>query len=1050
MPVSIPFPPRFSIYGAIEDALRLSWAIRKKPVESFLAPTAALPLSGGAGVLACRDGSLVSLFRLDGARSMMGARELDGFVELGARRLNSVLSGPGHALHAVFERAPDEAARLVAEAGAETLGQCERLGLALGDVITERGRRLAPLMAAESFVVAAWTRPSVLAPDQAKRGRKRLRKRLRDWLPEASESQCPFLAPDGLAPRHEAYLDTLAAMFDEAGIMAEALGGDAACADLRRSLNGSETTAPDWRPVTAANDAPARLTAPAEQGAFPPPLAPQLLIRDPERIGGGIRIGERLYGALDMALGPRRTRPFSELMERLAVAGLPCRFSVLIEGGGLAGLDAAMTNVAAAFLAFSSDDSLAVRNAMRAVSALGADAHAIVRLRLGLLTWVTPEEGGDALGRRMSRLQQLAEGWGETVFTPLVGDPLESLAASVPGFCCGATAEPAIAPLTEALRLLPAGRPAPLSNGNAGHLFRSIDGKPLPFAWEDGEDYGFELIYGVPGRGKSVLMNSLGLAFCLQGGQARLPLSATIDIGPSSAGLISLIREALPPENRHEAGWFALRMTAEHAINPCDTQLGCRAPLPAERAFLVNLLGLMMTPAGAEGVPDGMRELIGPAITAVYALRSDKIPGAEPHAYTAGRDGPVDAALAAAGIDPPEAPLWWEIVDLLFEAGLPEAAARAQLYAVPVLGDLLAAVREPAVQGLVGDTAYGAGGETVTQAFIRILTALSGDWPIMFAPTAFDIGHVRIAAIDLADVAPQGSPEAGRQTAAFYLLARHALTRHWWIGEDSLRDIPEPYRAWHAARVRDIREAPKRLAFDEFHRTAGAPAVRAQVERDVREARKLRVRLSLASQRLEDFGGALTELANRYWILGAGGKAREIEALSGIFALSETLQDAIRHRLAGPGRDGAPALLIANDARGRFEQLLVNTPGPAELWALTTSPADVALRSRLQARLAPARARAVLARAFPSGTAGARIDAELGRLAAAGVRAGATEEDVLDRLAAELAAAAATETTPSAFNLAGNDPALAEFTGRSVPANQPTDQPTDQPTKTEE
>ena len=224
---------------------------------------------------------------------------------------------------------------------------------------------------------------------------------------------------------------------------------------------------------------------------------------------------------------------------------------------------------------------------------------------------------------------------------------------------------------------------------------------------------------------------------------------------------------------------------------------------------------------------------------------------------------------------------------------------------------------------------------------IRILTALSGDWPIMFAPTAFDIAHVRIAAIDLADVAPQGSPEAGRQTAAFYLLARHALTRHWWIGEDSLADIPEPYRAWHGHRLRDIREAPKRLAYDEFHRTAGAPAVRAQVERDVREARKLRVRLSLASQRLEDFGGALTELANRYWILGAGGKAREIEALSGIFALSETLQDALRYRLPGPGKDGAPALLIASDARGRFEQLVVNTPGPAELWAQRYNTAPV-------------------------------------------------------------------------------------------------------------
>ena len=116
MPVSMSFPLPFSMYGAIEDALRLSWAVRKKPLESFLLPAAAFALPGGAGVLVCRDGSLVSLFRLDGARSMMGARELDGFVELGARRLNSVFTGPGHALHAVFERAPDEAARLAISA----------------------------------------------------------------------------------------------------------------------------------------------------------------------------------------------------------------------------------------------------------------------------------------------------------------------------------------------------------------------------------------------------------------------------------------------------------------------------------------------------------------------------------------------------------------------------------------------------------------------------------------------------------------------------------------------------------------------------------------------------------------------------------------------------------------------------------------------------------------------------------------------------------------------------------------------------------------------
>ena len=865
-----------SLAAAADDLQRLSWTLRRKPLESFLAPQAAVPLEGGGGVLVCYDGSLVSLLALDGARSMMGTEELDRFVDVAALRLNTAFAHPGHALHVVFERAPDEAEGL-ADAHAEAARrQAGRLGLDLDDLLAERARRLTPLIAAETLVITCWTRPSVLPREGLERSRKALRRKLRDWLPAAGEAQCPHLALEGLWARHEALLDAVCGVLAETGIEGRRLPEEAALRLMRRMVNGAASTAQDWRPVTVANDAPARLTEPPEAGAFPPPLAPQLLVRDPERSGGGVRIGERLYGSLDMSLGPRRSRPFSELMAGLAAAGLPCRFSLLIEGGGLERLDATVSRVASSFLAFSSSDSLLARNALRDLAALGGDAHAIVRLRLGLLTWVGGEENEAALAARLGRLQQVAEGWGEAVFTPLSGDPLESFSASVPGFCCGATAQPALVPLSEALRLFPVSRPAPLSGVSSGagaaHLFRSPDGKPLPLAADEGGDYGFELIYGLPGQGKSVLMNALGLAFCLQGGQSRLPLAAVIDIGPSSSGLISLIREALPAERRHEAGWFALRMAAEDAINPCDTQLGCRSPLPAERAFLTNLLGLMVTPAGAAGAPDGMRELLGPALAGAYAMRSDTVPGAEPHPYTEGRDEDVDAAIAEAGLRLPSNPLWWDVVDLLFGVGGIEAASRAQRYAVPLLTDLLASVREPAVQGLVGEARYGSGGETVTQAFIRILTALSGDWPVMFSPTAFDVGGARLAAIDLAEVVPQGSAEADRQSAAFYLLARHALTRHWWIGEDALGAIPEPYRAWHAARLREIRESPKRLCYDEFHRTAGAPAVRAQVERDVREARKLRVRLALASQRLDDFGGALAELANRYWILGAAAR----------------------------------------------------------------------------------------------------------------------------------------------------------------------------------
>ena len=956
------------MYRVLEDVLTLGWTALRKPLESFMLPSASL----GDGIILCRDGSLATLFHVDGCRRIMGDAELEEFVETALRRLNTAFAAPGHALHVVLERSPEEIGVRISRIG----DMQRRNGLDLGDLIEERGRRMSSLCAEETLVFAAWTRPSLLAPKEQKRDRRRIAARLRPWIADLRDTQCQLAAWDSLLPRHEAFNDTLALLLEETGMVARRLDDPEALGVMRQFLNASPPAG--HHPVTA----PARITEPPENGAFPPSLAPQLLCTDPERCGGALRVGTRTYRALDMILGARRARPFTDLMAR--IHGMPFRISILIEGGAMQRLDTTLARVAAAFLAFSSHETRLVRNAMQGLQAYSAESGAVVRLRLGLLTWVGDGKPDDSLSRRLNLLQQLAEGWCEMVFSPLIGDQLEALAAAIPGFCCGGTAVPAILPLPEALRLLPVSRPA--SRGEAGHMFRSLDGKLLPGAAADDSDYAFELIYGLPGHGKSVLMNTLTLEACLSA--TRLPLVSIIDIGPSSSGLISLIREALPPERRDEAGWFRLHMTASHAINPCDTQLGCRRPLPAERAFLENLLCLILTPAGENGVPDGMRELIGPTIDQVYAIRSDGTAGGEPNRYTAGRDREVDRALEQCGIRPGET--WWETVDLLFQAGRPDAAGLAQRYAVPVLGDMLAAVREPSVQGLVANATFGRSAESVTDAFIRIMTSLAGDWPAMFAPTVFDIGSARVAAIDLKEVAPHGSFEADRQTAAFYMLARHALTREWWIGDEALEEIEEPYRAWHAGQLRLIRETPKRLAFDEFHRIGSAPAIRAQVERDVRESRKQRVRIVLASQRLDDFGEALVELASRYWILGSGGKEAELEQLSRIFSLGDTLRKTVVHNLTGPGRDGAPALVISIGNQGRFEQLAINTPGPVELWALTTSPRDAALRDRLYARLPPAEARRVLARRFPTGSA-AREESP-----------GVPEEETVERLVTEL------------------------------------------------
>ena len=65
-----------------------------------------------------------------------------------------------------------------------------------------------------------------------------------------------------------------------------------------------------------------------------------------------------------MVLGPRLERPFSELMTRLAEAGIPFRFSMAVEGGGMAGSGPSLSLAAASVLAVTSEDSRHVRDAL--------------------------------------------------------------------------------------------------------------------------------------------------------------------------------------------------------------------------------------------------------------------------------------------------------------------------------------------------------------------------------------------------------------------------------------------------------------------------------------------------------------------------------------------------------------------------------------------------------------------------------------------------------------------------------------------------------------
>ena len=984
-----------AVAGFLDDLTHWWWLASKRALESHCGLESAM---GADGPLIARDGSLVSLWVVDGARGMMGEQELGETVGRWCEGLNNLFLAPGHALHLVYERDPGDGTAVARESAQRSVASARALGLDLEDLFAERIERLGGFVAREWCLLASWTRPSCLLPEQAKRDREDVVARLKKWTARVWAVQCPEGVYRSLPARHGAFDAAIEEAVRSTGLSVRRLDALEALRRIRGAINGPGVAAGEWRAdIPGLECHPAREGGEGVEGWLRVPLAEQLIACEPDRRAETAGLGARVYAPLDMVLGPRAGRPFSELLGRIVEARAPVRFSCLIEGGG-GGFGASWKRAASGVVGWSAHENRLIRDVFDALAQREADGEAIVRVRMAFLTWAGRGEE-EELDRRKWRVMQACESWGELSVTPLTGDPLEAFAGTVPGLGCMGTAEAGVAPLAECMRLLPWDRPVSVSE--IGHAFRSVDGKLLLHGGPT-TGVGFDLVYGVPGRGKSVLMNSLSLAFVLRERSGELPYQVTIDIGPSSRGLISLLRESMPAHRRHEIGWYRLTLTERDAINPFDTQLGCRYPIPAERAFLLNLLTLVLAHPGESALSDGVREAVGLAIDAAYRLRADRSAGSEAHEFVRGQVREVDEAIERHGLHLEERATWWDVVDGLFEAGDETSAILAQRFAVPVLLDLITTVRERPIQDLVGSASYGpGGGESVTEAFVRILTGVASRWPNLVSRTRFDVAGVRVAAVDLSEVASHGTAEADRQTAVMYLLARHALIRHWSMRDDMLDHVPERYRAWHAERVRAAAETRKRLCYDEFHRAGHAPVVVAQVERDAREARKHRLEIVVASQMLEDFGERLTSLATRFWVLGSGRKESEIAEVARVFGLSETVRRALRHRLTGPRADGAPALVMLGET-DRIEQLVVNTLGPIELWALTTFPLDVALRARMYERVEPRRARALLARRYASGSAAQDVARRMRLAEERGRAEEASESAVLDAIVAEL------------------------------------------------
>ena len=955
----------FKLLAGILRSINSFWAWLSTFFKQTTSSYCEIQTADSSTALAANDGSLVTILRIEGVQMLIGREEFEHILGGVRQTLQTTMSHPGYMIQVYFSYNKDEVQNQIAEILSPAQSTAQRLELRLDDLFSERINYLSKYCAHEEVYLVLWTRLDSLTSEQSKRARKDKFKDIKkNKIPPFLQTQNILAAVADLRESHDSFVRSVESDFNNWGIVTKILEVHEAVHVMRRSAD-TEFTDRQWKPIL-----PGDKITPKEykqmRGEISdilwPSLARQILPRDAENIDlRTVRVGDRIYSSVFIDLFPKEVQSFMRLFSRTLQTHIPWRVSFSIESHGLG--NAAIRSAIASVLTITSRQNRLISDSLKLLSYINLNADdAVVRLRVAASTWA-PADDIRLLRSRASMLARAIQGWGSCDVSEISGDSFQGVVSTMLGVSSHSVATPSIAPLSDVLRMLPFFRPAsPWAHGAI--LFRSTDGKPWPYnPGSRHQTTWIDLFYARPGSGKSVLSNAINLAVCLSPGINRLPRISVIDIGPSSSGLISLLRDALPVNQKHFAAYHRLRMRSDYAINPFDTQLGCRYPTPQERSFLVNFLTLLATPVGGEKAYDGVADMSGLVIDELYKSLADE---GNPNVYAPNVDEAVDGILEEVGFVRDPQTSWWEVTDALFIAGFFHQAMLAQRHAMPVLADVAAICRLPAITDLYGKI-ISPTGESLIQAFSRMISSAVREYPIISQVTRFDLGDARVVALDLDEVARSGGDAANRQTAVMYMLARYVLARHYFLTEDNLEDMLESYRDYHRSRIAEIKEDPKRIIFDEFHRTARVQAVRDQVIQDMREGRKWKVQVGLISQSLEDFDSVMVEFATSIFIMEAGPE-QSIQKTAKIFGLSQTAQMALRNRVHGPRESGATFLAQFATKQGAHTQLLVATLGPVELWALNTTAEDVNVRNRLYRRLGPRAARQLLATHYPGGT----------------------------------------------------------------------------------
>ena len=877
----------------------------------------------------------------------------------------------GHRISIVHECDPGGGADDVRRLLAPQYQSLKRTGLKLQYLLEEQVNKLSPWVNRERTWLVCYTGRSVLAGHELRDENARLSD-LMKASPAAAFGQNPLLTElAGLKIRHDAFLSQVERALGDSGkgVLMRRIDAHEAGRVLRAQTDPG--TGVDWQPllpddrviphgVRQGEDATALLA---------PWLNFQVMGAGVQEIRNNLlKINGVWHGTVAVNLGPQNPQSFAKLRE-LIPRSVPFRIRQDLMPGGMRRLGGKH-----AVLSFT-EWVPGLKPIFQSISLL-ADREMHEPVCVMTITAATWGNSPETVTRNLTLLQQALTSWGICDVTQTFGDPVKAWVATLTA--ASAASGPCLMypPLSEALNLMPLSRPTTAWNEEGNAVFISPDGRLMPVALAaSNQTKKTTIVAGESGGGKSVLINRQPISLAMSA-QKQLPFYAGIDKGFSSVGMVSILRAALPADRQDEVLSIILRNDEKNCRNLFDIQLGLTTPLSYESEFMENALtALCIDPATGE--PPNGRDT--PAVLRRLVSDSFKAAREQPRRFEPGLVPEVDAALDNAAIweahpEYRDNATWYEIRDLLQDAGQTDAAQRAQFQAVPELADMAPRLTSTEYKDMYGNIQRDGSGESLIEYLARCLRDACGQYRMFAGRTRFMISpKARVITVDIQYVAGNKSKAGYLQTGMMYLFAGQIAGGDFVLPQYQDELFTALHTRWHAihrTRVQQLDEEVKTKQYDELHNAKGVPFIFPMLETENREERKFGVRTVLSSQYFRDMPDALRQSANNVYMVGVDPEDRRL--LKERFKVPDVTLDRFERMGSGPSADGSgvPFLGIFRIKGGStIAHIMKNTVGPEELWGHSTTPVDMSLRRMLEADVGATTARRILGRFFPNGSA---------------------------------------------------------------------------------